>query len=655
MALLTSLVILLLASRAQAALPTSGSSAPSQECIRVYDKDLEVDGQHSAVITISADVPNCQLRKAFRMFPILGDDKNQLSENDWLRSVYAVNQGKHPTVKRGCVPTGNHQPPADANEEERKICADGVVNYYGLESKGGRAYIHIPTTRMYTFFEQQALAASKACSVLMRITNPTDDVRKALVDCAKSQVKGENQKPILPPLSTENQESVEDVPVLKDLFVTARFQMAALKIQVTHLKYDLRTALADRRSLLNVSMLSTVCLGLVLTFGGVGGVRQHRAKKRLAKQVKEQSKDLASVQAEAAVAMEEVQASTTRAEEAKTKLGQLQLQYDLLLGSSGDLGPVVRDLNQRVTDQQEELNRQLKVAMDAALQHHQAMADMRHKHEEAIANLRQTMGARDKALADEQAKTSQLENEATQLRAELQTAQDMKSAVAYASAPTATTPPPPSTVTSPPSTATSTPGISCPSAQASYRKNTLDFQPPTAEQLEIHVLRTGLLGIIDSRCPNESKILGNVEAEDLVTRAKELVGRGQPRPSLPPRGYEIAALDKLNGFELSSYALAIFRETETRWQKGERIEFWMQSVDDIQATWRFLKTTRVTLSQTLELVLGDQLKDFFLDDIVPLAQMLNISQAPPVTEVRSIVQKTMVPPDKIPDPNGSLR
>lgn len=647
-ALLISLVILLLASRVQAAVPVPGSSAPVRECIRVYEKDLKVDGQHSAVITINADVPNCGLRKAFRMFPILGENGQPLNENEWLRSVYAVNQGKHPTVKRGCAPTWNHQPPADANEEERKICADGMTNYYGLESKGGRLYIHVPTTRMYTYFEQQALAASKACSVLKRIPNPTDDVRKALEDCAKSQVKGENQKPILPPVTNEIQDSAEDASVLKDLFVTARLQVASLEIQVTHLKYDLQTVLTDRRFFSNAFTLSTVCLGLVLTFGGIGGTRLRRSKKRLARQVKDQVEELVQAQAEATTAVETAQVSTTRAEQANHSLGSLQLTYDMLLAASGDLGPLVKKLNRQLTEKQEELDTQLKLGMDVARQHHQEKDDERHRFEKVIAELRAKLGARDNELRTEREKVSRLEAEATQLREESQVAQkqSIEAAMAYASTTSTVTEPPTSTVKN-----QSSSGIVCPAKVPPTRKTTLEFPAPSIEAIENAVLRNGLLDIIDSRSANESRVLGGVDAEILVARVKELVGRGQPRPSLPPRGFEIATLDKLDGFELSSYALAIFRETETRLLKGERIEFWMQSVDDIRATWRFLKTTRVVLSQALELLLGNQLKDFFLEDAISLAQMLNISQAPPpVTEVRSVVQHTLVPPDMIPAP-----
>jgi len=635
-ALLISCIVLLLASRAQAALPTPGPK-PAQQCINVYDKDLEIGDQHFAVITISAGVPNCQLRKAYRMFPVLGDNGQPLNENEWLRSVYAANQGKSPAVRRGCVPTINHQPPEDATEEEKKICADGVVNYFGIESQGGRVYIHIPTTRMYTYFEQQALAASKACSVLGRIPNPTDQVKKALEDCAKSQVKGENQKPILPLIENKTQELTEDISVFQDLLVTARFQMASFKIQVTHLKYDLQATLTSRRFFANSFTLSTACLGLTL----IGGASLVRKNRRLKKQAKEQAAELAEAQAVATTAVETAQVSSARAEQANGELEALKLKQGLDTADAGALEPAIAKLRKALADKQSELDAQVMLSaknladelaakeksyMEISHRHHEAMADARHKHAEAIAELRAAL---------------------TKCEQELHTAQ---------AAPPTTEKHPPPTATTPPTTETRAPAVNCPAAQPSYRKNTLDFQPPSAEQVETAVLRKGMLRIIDSRSANESKVLEGVEAEVLVARAVELVRQDQTSIAVSSRaGFEISALDELDTLELSSYALSIFKEAEQRLlSKGERLEIFLQATDDLRAAWRFLKSTRLVLSQTLDMLVGDRSKDFFLDDAVVLAQILGISQGPlPAKEVRSGIKDTMVPPNKIPAPGGS--
>ncbi|MDD5726532.1 MAG: hypothetical protein PHC53_03965, partial [Patescibacteria group bacterium] len=214
----------------------------------------------------------------------------------------------------------------------------------------------------------------------------------------------------------------------------------------------------------------------------------------------------------------------------------------------------------------------------------------------------------------------------------------------------------PTTVTpTPPTTVTRAPAVTCPAAQPSYRKNTLDFQPPSAEQIENAVLRKGLLRIIDSRSAKESKVLEGVEADVLVARAVELVNQDQTSIAVSSRaGFEVSALDDLDNFELSSYALSIFKEAEQRLLKGERLEIFVQATDDLRAAWRFLKSTRLVLSSALDMLVGDRDKDFFLDDAVVLAQMLGISQGPqPAKEVRSCSKDTMVPPDKIPAPGGS--
>ncbi|MHB8830950.1 MAG: hypothetical protein ACYC44_02460, partial [Patescibacteria group bacterium] len=397
-ALLISSIVLLLASRAQAALPMPGPK-PVQQCINVYDKDLEIGDQHFAVITISAGVPNCQLRKAYRMFPVLGDNGQPLNENEWLRSVYAANQGKSPAVRRGCVPTFNHQPPEDATEEEKKICADGVVNYFGIESQGGRVYIHIPTTRMYTYFEQQALAASKACSVLGRIPNPTDQVKKALEDCAKSQVKGENQKPILPPVEADkSEEPTEDATTLRSFLVTAKLQVASLKIQVTHLKYDLQAALISRRFFANSFTLSTVCLGLTL----IGGASLVRKNRRLKKQVKEQAAELTEAQAVASTAVETAQVSAARAEQANSELETLRMKQGLDTADAGALEPVIAKLRKDLADKQGELTAQITLSaknladelaakeksyMEISRRHHEEKDRARQEFEKTIAEL----------------------------------------------------------------------------------------------------------------------------------------------------------------------------------------------------------------------------------------------------------------------------
>ena len=204
-ALLSTLIILLVALPAWAQTPApSREHTKSTECIRVHDPDLHfVDEEtkaekHFAVVSYNNDAPNCGIRNAYRMFPILDEDGKPLSIQDWLRSVYAANQeGKNPTMRRGCDPRSPAT--ADATIEEQKYCAGHYVNYFGIASNGWRAIINIPRTRWYTFFEQQAAVAANACTELEKIPNPTPEVTKTLADCRKAHSIG---TPPAPPQTT---------------------------------------------------------------------------------------------------------------------------------------------------------------------------------------------------------------------------------------------------------------------------------------------------------------------------------------------------------------------------------------------------------------------------------------------------------------------
>lgn len=141
----------------------------SEVCVRVAQSAVMIDGKTFAKININKDKvaedPRaCSLRTAYAAFPILDQSGKQLGMQAWLRSVYAANQGSHPTVLRGCVPTVNHKPPADATDEEKAFCPQGVVNIYGVPSNHWTAWILIPRQPQSTWAEAQAAAAKVACA-----------------------------------------------------------------------------------------------------------------------------------------------------------------------------------------------------------------------------------------------------------------------------------------------------------------------------------------------------------------------------------------------------------------------------------------------------------------------------------------------------------
>lgn len=162
--------------------------ASGADCIRIHDEDYQEGDQHFTVISINGEAKNCQLRNAYRLVPVLGENQETLGMQDWLRSAYAANQGKRSTVKRGCIPLPNKQPPADATDEERQFCKDGLVNYFGIVSNGWRANILIPTTRWYTDHEMKAAVAKRACEVLRKVPNKSVEVYEALKECGKGKV-----------------------------------------------------------------------------------------------------------------------------------------------------------------------------------------------------------------------------------------------------------------------------------------------------------------------------------------------------------------------------------------------------------------------------------------------------------------------------------
>jgi len=307
LALLSTLMVMLVGYPAWAQTPVpSREHAKSTECIRVHDPDLHfVDEEtkaekHFAVVSFSKDAPNCGIRNAYRMFPILDEDGKPLSIQDWLRSVYAANQeGKHPTMRRGCDPRSPAT--ADATIEEQKYCAGHYVNYFGIESNGWRAIINIPRTRWYTFFEQQAAVAANACTELEKIPNPTPEATKTLAECRKAHSIG---TPLAPPQTTvcgngqvEAGEQCDDgnatsgdgcsatcrtetpdPSTLQKMLDEAKAKVAALTERVTQLETALQAATAFRPFKPNAWLF--VALVMALAFGFVA-TRQTKGRRQL--------------------------------------------------------------------------------------------------------------------------------------------------------------------------------------------------------------------------------------------------------------------------------------------------------------------------------------------------------------------------------------
>jgi uncharacterized protein YoxC len=627
-ALLTSLVIILMAGRAQAALPMP---AQYQECVVDHKMDFEQNGQHFAVITITKDVPNCQLWRAHRDHPILGDDNQPLGIDEWLRSVYAANQDK--SVRRGCIPLPGRQPPEGASEEEIKFCGTGKTNYTAIVSERWKAYVYIPTTRMYTFFEQQALAAAKACSVLSKVPNPTDQVKKALEECAKSQVKEESGKPVLPPVQAANPDPLGDTVSLRSLLASAKMQIVALKMDLTVLKWDLTAAVTDRRNYSFGFALSSLCLGFTV-IGGAGLLRSNR---KLKKKSKQEAEELDRVQSELAAMSESAKRYIADASKLANQLSQKEADYNQLSAAAGDLGPLVKKLQGEIRAKRDEYDALLKNGMEVSRAHHEEREAERKRFAEQKRKMEREVADLNKAMNDLLAEGNEKAQTITKLNQELQAAQrqSIQAALAYASAPTPQTLPPPSKETNtPPSTETNHAPADFLSAQQKVILRDND------------TMRTGLMDIIEERHPGESQIFGAVEATKLVSRAKEVVRI---------RGFEVASLDILDGIELASYLLSIFKEVERRYlEKRKRLEIVFQSVDDVRAVWRGVTTTRLVLDVALEALISDPLKDFFLDDAAALAKLLNISQlAAPISEVRSPVPRTLAPPDVFSARSGS--
>lgn len=142
----------------------------SPNCLTVLERDREIDGNHYAVITFSKDAENCELRNAYKLFPLEKDGK-RLTMQEWMNQTYHANRKIAESTKRlsmvgkGCVITYDRKPPSFALEEEKGAgwCPNGVMNYYAVPSNGWKAPVYIPLQFKKSEFAVQKDAAKAAC------------------------------------------------------------------------------------------------------------------------------------------------------------------------------------------------------------------------------------------------------------------------------------------------------------------------------------------------------------------------------------------------------------------------------------------------------------------------------------------------------------
>jgi len=149
----------------------------------------EVSRSDSQVVVLHN--PECDLRVLPRMYPLRDAAGKVLPTQVQLRSIYAANQTRvvdgvkvRYTVMRACVRPG--KPSADADEEEKQICPDGLMNYFSAPSDDSAAKIVIPFERELTPAESYLALAEIACARLQNKPLATDE-DKASADACKSQ------------------------------------------------------------------------------------------------------------------------------------------------------------------------------------------------------------------------------------------------------------------------------------------------------------------------------------------------------------------------------------------------------------------------------------------------------------------------------------
>ncbi|MDD5437559.1 MAG: hypothetical protein PHC70_00205 [Patescibacteria group bacterium] len=173
----------------------------SEVCIR-GGQVVTIDGKQYTKINFNVHLEqqsprNCNLRSARNGYPIYDADGKPLGEQQWLRSVYAANQGASPSVLRRCVP--NSSPLPGATQEELADCPHSMANYMDVPSNGWIKWILIPRQPVATWTEKQVAAARSSC-----LEATSAEAKKACQDAGYVQ-SGASPKAAAPDVSDFDQ------------------------------------------------------------------------------------------------------------------------------------------------------------------------------------------------------------------------------------------------------------------------------------------------------------------------------------------------------------------------------------------------------------------------------------------------------------------
>ena len=116
---------------------------------------IERHAKNATVLMYATDgEKKCDIRSAYSILPIVDSTGQKLRMNEWLRSVYENNK-KSGAMLRGCVPTPSRKPAKWMTEEEKRFCANGIVNYFAVPSSGTwRKPISIPSVQKLSVEQQ---------------------------------------------------------------------------------------------------------------------------------------------------------------------------------------------------------------------------------------------------------------------------------------------------------------------------------------------------------------------------------------------------------------------------------------------------------------------------------------------------------------------
>ncbi len=168
---------------------TQATAAGHAACVKILSR-----GQDAYTVTLAA---GCDLRSVARVLPQRDAASGKaLPMQEQLRSIYAFNkqladkdQNAVLAVRRGCVPG---KVPSSATPEEREVCPNGLVNYYGIASVSNRAVIHVPRVRTATLAERLTTLGRKTCGTLAGVKTSYGDpemvpsvISKTVDDCKK--------------------------------------------------------------------------------------------------------------------------------------------------------------------------------------------------------------------------------------------------------------------------------------------------------------------------------------------------------------------------------------------------------------------------------------------------------------------------------------